>query len=310
MGAAEQRYREAEQRLWDHVGVDPAERRLALDRHRVQVRVQELGEGPPVLFVHGTTNAGTSWAPLVARLGDSRSILLDRPGCGLSDPLPEPLDVDGFPAFAESLLVDVLDALELPSARIVATSYGAYLALRTAAAHPARVERLLLLGWSLGGSLPHVPALMRVASLPGVGRLVAAVPVAERTVRSMLGQIGLEDALAADRVPAEFVAWFTALLNHTRTMGNELAQGPRIISMAGMDPRVLLPDDVLASISTPTHLLWGERDPFGGPDEARRLAARIPGASLEVMPGGHAVWLDDPDHVADVARRFLAPTPG
>ena len=46
------------------------------------------GEGPAVVFIHGASNGGSSWASLVARLDGFRCIMLDRPGCGLSDPLP------------------------------------------------------------------------------------------------------------------------------------------------------------------------------------------------------------------------------
>ena len=88
----EARYRKAERRLWASLGVSPTERRLHLSHSGVGVRVQEAGEGPAVVFVHGGSNSGTSWAPLVAQLEDFHCILLDRPGCGLSDPLATNFD--------------------------------------------------------------------------------------------------------------------------------------------------------------------------------------------------------------------------
>lgn len=81
------RFRDAERRLWALVGAAPTERRVRLDRLAVTVRVQELSEGPAIVFVHGTTSTGASWAPLVARLHGFRCVILDRSGCGLSDPL-------------------------------------------------------------------------------------------------------------------------------------------------------------------------------------------------------------------------------
>lgn len=73
-----------------------------------------------------------------------------------------------------------------------------------------------------------------------------------------------------------------------------------------MNDSLLLPDSLLASIRTPIYFLWGEDDPNGGGDVARAFVPRIPGAELELMPGvGHAPWMDDPDHVAKVATRFL-----
>ena len=50
------------------------------------VRVQETGDGPPVLLVHGAVNAGTSWMALMAKLPDFRCIALDRPGSDVDVP--------------------------------------------------------------------------------------------------------------------------------------------------------------------------------------------------------------------------------
>jgi pimeloyl-ACP methyl ester carboxylesterase len=83
----EARYREAERRLWASVGVTPTEQRVRLERTGLTVRVQEVGQGLAVVLVHGASNSGTSWAGLVAGLDGFRCLLLDRPGCGLSDPL-------------------------------------------------------------------------------------------------------------------------------------------------------------------------------------------------------------------------------
>ena len=307
--AREARYREAERSLWQFVGVTPSEQRLQLDRTGVGVRVQEVGEGAPVLFVHGASNSGASWAPLVARLDGFHCVLLDRPGCGLSDPLASGFDdVDRLAAFAEAVLVDVLDALGLDRAHLVATSFGGYLALRTAAAHPDRVGRLVELGWTVGAPIARTPFVMRLASVPMVGRMLAAVPPNERAVRAMFRQIGLRQALEAGRVPQEVLDCYLALLRDTDTMRNELRAGPRIITpLGGMNDSVLLPRSVLAAVKAPAYFLWGAEDPFGGTDVARRFVPQIPNAELELMPGaGHAVWIDDPDHAAAATRRFLS----
>jgi pimeloyl-ACP methyl ester carboxylesterase len=138
----EVRYREAERRLWESIGATPAERRLHLERNDITVRVQELGEGPAVLFVHGGSTSGASWAGLAARLEGFRCIILDRPGTGLSQPLATELDAQGLSRFGETLVIDVLDALGMESAHLVATSLGGYIALRTAAAFPVYLFKL------------------------------------------------------------------------------------------------------------------------------------------------------------------------
>ena len=308
MTVNEGRYREAERRLWESVGVRPTEHRVHLGRTGVTVRVQEVGQGPTVVLVHGASNSGSSWAPLVARLDGFRCVMLDRPGCGLSDPLATGFDdVERLGAFAETLVVDLLDAMALHEAHVVATSFGGYIALRTAAAHPDRIGRVVEFGWTMGAPIARVPVIMRLAGVPIVGRLLAAVPPNERAVRAMFRHIGLRQALEAGRVSQEVIDSYLALLRDTDTMRNELRAGPRLMRpLRGMDDRVLLSPSLLAKIDTPVYFLWGEEDPFGGADIARQFVSHLPNAELELLPGaGHAVWIDDPDHVATATRRFL-----
>src|SRR6185503_5068467 len=137
----EQRYREAERALWEWAGVQPTEQRVRLEPFGVTVRVQEAGEGPPVLFIHGGPNAGSTWVPLVGHMAGFRSIVLDRPGTGLSDPYP--VDEQTLPAFADGLVASVLDAVSVDRAHVVGSSFGGFLALRSAAATPDRVSRMV-----------------------------------------------------------------------------------------------------------------------------------------------------------------------
>jgi pimeloyl-ACP methyl ester carboxylesterase len=308
VGANEQRYREAERRMWESVGVSPTERRLQLDRTGVEVRVQEVGEGPPVVLVHGASNSGVSWAGLVARLDRFRCIVLDRPGCGLSPPHPTGFgDMAQFEAFSDALVVDVLDALDLERGCVVATSFGGYTALRGAAAHPDRIERMVVFGWSVGAPIAHVPLVMRVSAVPGLGRLMASLPANESAVRMILKAAGLRHALASGKVSQEMIGAFHSLLRDTDTMVNEVTAGPSLLRpIHGFDETSLLSPAVLASIRTPAFFLWGGDDPFGGAEVARAFTAQIPGAELELMAGaGHAVWIDDPERAAKTVDTFL-----
>ena len=303
----EARYREAERQLWASLGAAPTERRLRLGRTAVDVRVQDLGDGPPVVFIHGANTSGASWAALAGRLAGFRCILLDRPGTGLSAPIVPPIDADRLPGFAESLVVDVLDGLGVPSAHLVATSFGGYVALRTAAAHPDRIDRMVLFSWSAGLPADRLPVFMRLMVLPGIGRLAAALPQNERSVRLLFRGLGHEAALADGRITPEDIRCYLAMLRDTDTMRNEVAMGRALIRPLGGLDRLLLPDTLLTSIRAPTRLLWGENDPFGGEASARRLAARLPNAELELLAGaGHAPWLEDLEGCADRTRAFFA----
>ena len=306
----EQRYRESERRLWQSLGVAPTEQRVRLPRIGVTVRVQELGEGPAVVFVHGGSNSGTSWAQLAAQLSGFHCVMLDRPGCGLSDPLDARFDdVKALGTFAEALIVDVLDAMQINKAHLVATSFGGYMVLRTAAAHPERIGRMVQLGWTIGAPTAGFPLIMRITGVPALAWLMTAVPPNERMVRMMFRSIGLRQALDAGRISQELIDAYVALLRDTDTMRNEIKTGPRIIKLWGMNNSVLLPKSLLTTIRTPVYFLWGQEDPFGGEDIAREFVKALPNCELEIMPGaGHAVWLDDPVQVAKTTARWLSHT--
>ena len=304
----EAKYRAAEQRYWAAEGVTPTEVWLDLTHTASRVRVQVVGEGPPVVFVHGVNNGGTSWGPLAARLAGFQCLLLDRPGCGLSDRLDTRFDdVEAFVPFAESMIVDVLDALDLETADVVATSLGGYHALRTAAAHPERVGRVVEFSFPIGAPIGATPWVMRLAGVRSLARLMARVPVNDRMVRSMLAQAGLRQAIDGGRVSPEALDWFRALMNHTDTFRNDIEAAPPILHpIRGMNDSLLLSDDVLASIWAPMLFVWGAEDPFGGAAVACEFVSKIAHGELELLPGaGHAPWMDDPARAAVATAEFL-----
>lgn len=299
-------FREAESRVWEAAGAQPVERLLSLPTVGTTARVLELGEGPPAVFIHGASTGATSWASLAIRLPGVRCILLDRPGCGLSPPRPRTTEPAAVAAYADALVVDVLDALGIEDAAAVGTSYGGYFALRAAAAHPARFTRLVELGWPVGAPIESTPWLMRIGMQPFVARLTARIPPNERMVRSMLKQIGLRRAIESGRFGPADVAWFLSVLRDTDTLRNEIDSSLRIVTLRGFDASTLLPPSLLARVRVPARFLWGDEDPMGGAALARAFVDRLPDATLEMIPrAGHAPWMDEPDLIATRVREFL-----
>ncbi|MEM9565643.1 MAG: alpha/beta hydrolase [Actinomycetota bacterium] len=302
------RYLEAEARLWRHVGAEPTERRVALASGG-EVRVQDLGEGPPVVFIHGGSIAGASWCRLVTELPGVRCILVDRPGCGLSEPIVGgPLrDLRSVEQLADRLLGELLDALELDRAGVVATSYGGFFAFRGAASIPERVTRLVEFSWLVGAPSESAPLSARLASLPGMQSLTARLPMTRGMVRTALRQFGLGRAIDAGAFDDVMLDWAHALLRHTDTLANDVASSPTLFTpIGGQNRAVLLSDDLLAELTMPVLFLWGEDDPNGGAAVARSFAPRLPDAELVIVPRAeHAPWLDAPELCASRTRAFL-----
>ena len=306
----EQRYRQAEQQLWASVGVIPTERFVPLAGTGTHVRVQEVGAGDPVLFVHGAPNAGATFAPLVEHLPGRRLLLVDRPGCGLSTPAP--VDAVTLPAFGDRFVLDVLDGLGIERADVVASSLGGYLALRAAATAPDRFRSMVQLGCPAFVPGMRMPAMIRMIASP-LRHLITRLPASERAGRATLVQLGHRASVEADRLPPALAPWFVALQDHTDTYRHD---GQLIAHCAGpvrgFDRSLQLDPGTLAAIAVPTLLVWGADDAFGGPAVGEDLRDALPDADLVVQPAsGHLPWFDDGPGVADLIDRHLAahPTP-
>lgn len=99
-------------------------------------------ETTPIVLVHGLTSSRTL-KPLIRALGTRRPVYApDLPGFGMSDQPSHALDIPGL---ADALRRWLLDN-ELAPAIVVGVAFGCQVAVDMAAAYPAAVERLVLVG--------------------------------------------------------------------------------------------------------------------------------------------------------------------
>lgn len=304
-------YAAAEAALYADAGI-PTDRirdhRLHLATLDCDVRVREVsdgGSGEPVLFIHGGPNSGGTWAYLLAQLEGFRCLALDRPGTGLSGPLPQPLSVYDLDTYAEHLATDVLDGLGVERAHLVGSSFGGMVALRSAAAHPDRFERMVQMACPAFAPGMQAPPFVRVLGTP-LRHVLARLPQDVRAHRMILRQIGHGHSLDAGLMPQAFEDWYFALMDLTPTAGNEQRMMAEAASWRGFDPSLEFSGDQLAAVTVPTHFIWGEDDAFGGREVGDRTIAAIPDATVEYWPrAGHLPWLDDPTRAAKVVTNHL-----
>jgi pimeloyl-ACP methyl ester carboxylesterase len=295
-------YRIAERRFWMRaVGVVPMEHDVDLPGLGTSVRVLTHGAGPTIVLVHGGSSAAASWAPLVKRLADFRCVMIEQPGAGLSEPAKK--GARRVREYVVQMLRELLDAIGLDQSAIVASSFGSYIALVFAAAHPERVSRMVHLGAPALVPGVRTPLPLLAQSFPIVGPVLRRVqkPSLERS-RRMLGQMGHEAASLSRPDIMDMLKWYTALSAHTPTRENDATLFGRVRR------RDLLSMTDLSLIATPMSFFWGERDTFGAPDAARTLVDAIPNARLEMVPdAGHLPWLDASKRAAEHLTAFMAP---
>ena len=302
-----QRYRQAESALWDHHGTQPKEEFLHLEQPQLRVRLQEMGAGPPLLFLHGSPSCGTIWAPLAAQLTDYRCLLLDLPGFGLSDPVD--YRSQNFQTLITDIIESVLNALELDKITLIASSSGGGKAYWVAIAKPQRVARMVQLGtpFLLEGAPLHTPN--RLLAVPHLNRfLINLLPVNLKAMRNIYAQIGHGPAIEDGRIPTCFLEWALQLTTETNTMTSTLNLVEAAMTWRGFRPEAKIGRTELARITQSTQYIWSEGDPDGGEPVARETAKHTPNSELHLLPGnGHLPWLDAPEEVADLIRDFLQP---
>jgi pimeloyl-ACP methyl ester carboxylesterase len=130
------------------------------------------GRGPATLLIHGLGGFAESWRHTIAALAPHGTVIaVDLPGFGQS---AKPRRRYGLTFFADAIH-GLLRALDVERVRLVGHSLGGGVAVAYALASPDQVERLALLAPAVPG-FPLRPSLVyRLMALPGVGELIARV---------------------------------------------------------------------------------------------------------------------------------------
>jgi pimeloyl-ACP methyl ester carboxylesterase len=252
-----------------------------------RMRVVERGSvGPRLLLVHGYASNAQAWRGVIDRLdGRFRMAAIDLVGFGWSSRRPSlPLTGD---AYAERL-AGVLDTLDWPTAHLAGQSWGGGLAQRLAAAHPDRVDRMVLVATvDPGATLRLGTAGLRLGMrFPRLARL--AVTRAQRTAAEAAGTSSAE--LARGYLEPLLIPGTAAFLDRFV---------PGHAASTHLD---------LARVSAPTLVIGPLEDRVVHPATTRSVADRIPGAIYRGIPqASHSIASEAPDLVAGLMAEFLVP---
>lgn len=284
------------------------ESRWATDPRGRRTYMIARGEGScPTLLLHGGLSQAGEWALLAGRI-PGHVLVLDRPGCGLSFPI-DYRGVDYRKAAAEWLR-DLVDAIGAERVNLVGNSMGGFFSMAFATAYPERVRRLVLVG-APAGLDRQIPLVLRLWGNPVTGPLIIELKLTNPSTPERLRDRVFAPLLVAhpERVPRELLEISIAgasLPGAGRTSYTILRA---VTTLRGWRRRLMMRAD-MARLAVPTLFLWGDADAFAPPASGEELAARMPDASIEILPDtGHLPYLDRPDAVATAINRYLGLTP-
>ena len=289
------RIRDAENDLFATLGVDVDEFYLQLARTRIRVRVLAHGTGPPLVLLHGVSLSAAAWAPLFSALSGWRSVSVDLPGHGLSDPVR--YRRGEVRRDAHDLIDDIFDALELEEAPVLGHSLGGMFALWHLAAGAGRISGLVALG-EPAVALPGVRVRMPLSLLTvrGLGTMVLRSPTPRPVYRRLLAQgLGSAEVAGAPESLLEALRLSARRPENARTVASLMHAIDRF-----RRPRAesVLSEAELAAIPAPTTFILGSDDPYLSPNCARLSIDRIPAAAFYEVAAGHAPWLVNAEQTA------------
>lgn len=267
-----------------------SQREALLEDHAVNI---SEGGDPALVLLHGFGTDQTIWRALAPRLGGSRRLVLyDQMGSGASNPLHyDPARYATLEGYADDL-VEILDALDLRDATMIAHSVSGMISL-LASLKTDRIGRLIMIGASSrylndsgyeGGFEPKdVEELLEMMALDFQGWARTLAPrVMDHPDRPALAQELVYSFSRSNPEVTRRFARATFMSDNRHALG--ACRLPTLVLQASAD--VVVP---LAA--------------------ARFLAEEIPHARLEMLPTrGHYPHLSAPDAVAAAIERFLRET--
>jgi pimeloyl-ACP methyl ester carboxylesterase len=243
------------------------------------------GEGSAALMIHGLGGSSNFWTPLMAVLARNQVIRPDLPGSGRSSGVEGELSIERF----VGAMLTVARHAKVESAHVVAHSLGTIVAAHLAARVPEFVRSLTLFG-----PLPAPPDAAR----PGLRARAEAARAGAAAMQEIADQV-VAAATARETRERHPVAIAAAREMLMRQAPDGYARTCLALSEAQ-------PAD-LSALACPTTLITGDQDVIAPPQTVRAMAARIPGAQVEILPRcGHWTVFEKPEACADLLRRSLA----
>ena len=261
-----------------------------------EVSYVEIGEGPPVFFVHGLGGSWRNWLENIPALHKNhRVVALDLPGFGTSPMPPEPVSIHSY----GDLIVAFADKIGLgPETALVGHSMGGFIATEAVIEAPERFSSLTLVA-AAGITFANFPQTRKQIAKIAIRMML---PIASGNLERNMGRKRLRSAS------------FKGLIAHPSMIGREIlwemghygVRSPGLMQaaweLAGYDTR-----ERLKEITVPTLVVWGNQDRLVPVGAAYGYEKRIPSSELELIDdAGHMVQMERPGRFNRVLEDFVS----
>jgi pimeloyl-ACP methyl ester carboxylesterase len=274
-----------------------------VDTRSGRIRYVDVGEGEPIVFVHGVLADGQLWRRVVPLLADRcRCIVPDWPLGSHTVPLHPAADLS--PPGLVQLVIDTLDALGLEQVTLVGSDTGGAICQMLVVEHPDRVSRLVLTPCDAYENFPPpvlFGPLKAAAAVPG-GLLVLLQLLRLRALHRLPTSFGA----LMKRLDTSLTASWCAPARADRDVRRDLRK-----AVKGVAPHHTL--EVAArfpDFEKPVLIAWPRRARFFPYRHAQRLAEDFPRSALKTVDDAYAfVSEDQPTVLADLIGDFMETHP-
>ena len=249
-----------------------------------KIRYLESGHSSKnLLLIHGLGASAERWEYVIPYLEKNYKLIVpDLIGFGYSD---KPL-VDYTPEFFSDFLSKFLQTINLKKTHIIGSSLGGQITVEFASTNPSCLDKLVLVSSSgiMKQSTPALDAYVMAALYPNEEGAKNAFKMMAGPSQEINPKI-IEDFVTRMKLPNAKMAFMSTLLG--------LKNAEEI-------------SEKLSCISSPTLIIWGEKDPVIPIKYAQSFVSSIQDCRFYRMDGcGHTPYVDKPEKFSKLVIDFL-----
>jgi pimeloyl-ACP methyl ester carboxylesterase len=250
-----------------------------------------MQDSTPLILIHGMSSSLNTWDSLVLLMKDKKRLIsIDLPGFGLTGPNPEnKYGFDYYTNFLDSFLTN----LNINNFILAGNSMGGGVSWHYAVSHPEKINKIILIdavgyqGKKGKGSLGF-----KLASMPIVNNLLLYI-TPKFLIKKSLETVFVDQTKITEKEIDRY---------HDLT----IAEGNRKAALSIFKSGFIQEPEKIQSITTPTLIIWGDKDQLITVDNAYLFNKNIKGSELVVLKNvGHVPMEEVPGVVANSIFSFI-----